>query len=424
MTQDNKSEDIFTSLLNDSREWEKESTEGAGWSTKFKMTKQEVAEMVNHWKQTAKEHLKNAKLMINTDSKVTRSTKELALPESLPDPESVEEEVKTKAKLELIALVLKRLQAVVRDHATLMEFLRELFLKQSKEKEVLEKKIEETEKKVDNSKIKVEDVENQTKANAKVVSAFSKKLDEQKAELVVNTDTVKSNDFKVEALEVRMKKLEDENVKLNEEKVEIAKANVELEKDVDETRQRGLKGNIILSSPNSQNKPTLLIHETKPDTGGRETDLEMCLRLIKSKTTVDLKKEDVVACHRLGDTDRTKFSYVIRINNRNNGTAWDTLANGMVTGKLGTGEAGINFDRNLNVYLNFQLTRKRMAISHQCRLLLKDKENKPIGKYSVNQNGKITVRKVSGQGKWLEVKDMEALAKIAGRPLPIQQGQT
>ena len=199
----------------------------------------------------------------------------------------------------------------------------------------------------------------------------------------------------------------------------MIKAKKELDEEVDETRQRGLKGNIILSSPHSETYPTLLVPENTAS-GGRETDLEMCLRLIQWKTTVSLQKEDVVACHRLGDTDRAKYSYVIRVNNHVNDRAWDKLATGMQTGKIGKGLSEVNFQK-MNVYLNFQLTKKRMAITHQCRMLLKDRENKPIGKFSVNQNGKITVRKVAGQGKWVEVKSMEELAKISGRQLPILQ---
>ena len=147
----------------------------------------------------------------------------------------------------------------------------------------------------------------------------------------------------------------------------MIKAKKELDEEVDETRQRGLKGNIILSSPHSETYPTLLVPENTAS-GGRETDLEMCLRLIQWKTTVSLQKEDVVACHRLGDTDRAKYSYVIRVNNHVNDRAWDKLATGMQTGKIGKGLSEVNFQK-MNVYLNFQLTKKRMAITHQCRML-------------------------------------------------------
>ena len=330
--------------------------------------------------------------------------------------------MQTKAKLDLLGVVLKRLLAVVRDHATLMEFIKELILKHSKEKDVIEKKVEASEKKTEEIIEKVEKIDERTTISTKLVNDFSEKVNVIKEEMRTNTEKVTVTDFNLNQLEDKVKKLEDENVKIREEKVEMIKAKKELDKEVDETRQRGLKGNIILSSPNSEANSTLLKPWTSAS-GSRETDLDMCIRLIRLKTTVTLRKEDVVACHRLGDIGKAKYSYVVRVNNRTNDSAWDILANGMVTGKIGRGQEGVNFDRNVNVYLNFQLTKPRMAIAHQCRMLLKDRVNKPIGKYSVNQNGRITVRKVAGQGQWIEVKDMEELAQISGRQLPILQQQ-
>ena len=66
----------------------------------------------------------------------------------------------------------------------------------------------------------------------------------------------------------------------------------ELTKEVDETRQRGIKGNLIISSPENGNGGTLANHITVD--GTRESDTDMVIRLIKQKTGVAVNKNDVV----------------------------------------------------------------------------------------------------------------------------------
>ena len=159
------------------------------------------------------------------------------------------------------------------------------------------------------------------------------------------------------------------------------------------------------------------------DTGRRESQLEMCLRLRELNTKVALDPSSVTACHRLGEEARTRTSCILSVSDRKNGSKWDILANGMMTGKTGKGQDTINFSLD-NVFINFQLTKKRMNLIHQCRLLQKQKPARPIAKHSVNQNGRITVLKTPGSGRWEEVKEMEHLAEMAGVAVPVpRQGQ-
>ena len=147
-----------------------------------------------------------------------------------------------------------------------------------------------------------------------------------------------------------------EQEELEEMKIKYA----ELETECDEVRQRSMNGNIILSSPNLQDKPTLLVPKqiTDPVTGciRNECCTEMCARLIYMKTGVTVPVTDIVACHVLSKQG-SDSTYIIRFGNRRPGSAFDIVAAGMLTGR--NKESKANFT-NANVFLNFQLTKKEV----------------------------------------------------------------
>ena len=66
--------------------------------------------------------------------------------------------------------------------------------------------------------------------------------------------------------------------------------NEKLRVDLDETRQRGMKGNILVSSPSKPGKETSLKHKVDLVDGIQvtESDTDMVLRLIFEKTTVTI----------------------------------------------------------------------------------------------------------------------------------------
>ena len=64
---------------------------------------------------------------------------------------------------------------------------------------------------------------------------------------------------------------------------------------IDETRQRGIKGNLIISSPHKDKVSTIATHETVE--GKRESDTQM---IILKKTGVTIDEKDVIACHQIG----------------------------------------------------------------------------------------------------------------------------
>ena len=154
--------------------------------------------------------------------------------------------------------------------------------------------------------------------------------------------------------------------------------------EIDETRQRGMKGNLIVSSPQNNKANTIAVHGTF---GGKvESDTEMLIRIIKRKTGVDIDPMEVSACHKIGRKEN--HAYVIRMNDRKYGSAWHALSEGMMTGKY----AGDSFDKDVNLFLNFQLTKKRAKLAKAVREARKEQK---IHKFYINQNGIIKIKKSS-----------------------------
>ena len=142
------------------------------------------------------------------------------------------------------------------------------------------------------------------------------------------------------------------------------------------------------------------VHWEDDDTYGPESELEMVLRMVHEKTGVWIPYSDVAACHQFGKYEN--HSYVLKIWNRKRYSPWDRLAWAMLTGK------GFS-DRN--VFINFMLTAKRTEISKIVRQAKKDRH---IAKYSVDQNGKIFVKKIGDDNKFYPVlcaDDVEKLSK-------------
>ena len=69
----------------------------------------------------------------------------------------------------------------------------------------------------------------------------------------------------------------------------------------------------------------------------------------------------------------------------------------MMTGKS---TSGGNFVKDVNLFLNFQLTQKRAKLAKAVRLARKDKK---IYKFYINQNGVIKIKKTVADN-YIEVK--------------------
>ena len=174
------------------------------------------------------------------------------------------------------------------------------------------------------------------------------------------------------------------------------KAEVEkLRKHCEEVQQRSMKGNLIISSPNRTQKPSLLTLKTLKVNGEtvKEDATDLCCRLIEEKTGVFVPKQDISACHMLkkqGD----ESSYIIRFHNLKHGSAWASITAGLMTGKVN----GQCFT-DANVYINYQVTKARGELLKQARLARKDGS---IRKYSTDQNGNISVQ-IDQRSPWTRI---------------------
>ena len=162
-------------------------------------------------------------------------------------------------KLHFFTELFRKVQTLVKDHGVALEYLRDLLNLILERVEKTEENFEKTEQKVekikDNIRSMVEDV------NGPQTHVM---IEEQTRELNLTVKDLKKN----------VKKLTDDKETL--------------EKEVDEARQREMKGNLILTSPHKPHKPSLLIKNTTDEGGSRrqESSSEMCRRVIKNKTGV------------------------------------------------------------------------------------------------------------------------------------------
>ena len=185
----------------------------------------------------------------------------------------------------------------------------------------------------------------------------------------------------------------------NREVVALKEENVKLREEIDETRQRGMKGNILVSSPASATKPTMMIPKALDTSDNRkvnESEVEMVLRVIREKTSIVIPEEDIIACHRVGKKETNSF--VVRFNNRKPGSAWEVLTAAMMKPK------GLAKDKN--VFLNFQLTKHRADLAKAVRQAKKDEK---IAAYSIDRNGTIKIKKLAGDKEYLTVKSVNNL---------------
>ena len=179
----------------------------------------------------------------------------------------------------------------------------------------------------------------------------------------------------------------------------------DLEKKCDEGRQREMKGTLIISSPERGHQKTEAVarrQEWENGSYGKESELDMVLRMVYEKTGVWIPYEDVSACHRFGKEENNSF--VLKIWNRKKFSAWDELSWGLLTGK--------GFSKK-NIFINYMLTARRTELCKQVRQAKKDKL---IAKYSVDQNGKIYVKPVGHNTNFSQVSCANDLEKFRKTP--------
>ena len=210
-----------------------------------------------------------------------------------------------------------------------------------------------------------------------------------------------------------VKEQEELATKLAKEQAELV-TKVEKEKEeLDEVHQRGLKGNLLVSTSTRQTKqgrpvPRVpRVATTKQGQRGKEGDLEYVTRLIKlkSKNTININPNQVAACHGVGpQRDGDWDTFVISFWDRTSYSSWDYLTTAMMTGKV---DGALTMDHKVNVFLNYQLTRPRAALAKAAR---QARLANHIEKECITQNGEVKVKEF--RGAWRKVSTVAEVEAI------------
>lgn len=145
------------------------------------------------------------------------------------------------------------------------------------------------------------------------------------------------------------------------------------EDEVDEGRQRQLKGNLILSS---NKKGQLSLIKTSQELQGQSL-IDHINELLVKKYGVSVPEADIQACHHLPNGD-----VVLRIWRRTEGSAWTRLVAAIRTKPLS----------DINFWANFHLTGRRNEILYQLRQLKKEEKEGRSFKYFTDENGVISIK--------------------------------
>lgn len=154
---------------------------------------------------------------------------------------------------------------------------------------------------------------------------------------------------------------------------------------MDDVKQRQLKGNFLLTSKKTDDKESVIL--TDEILSSKSVKLESHVNeLLKAKYNIEIPIEDIQACHRL----KSKDTILLKIWNRRSDSAYWKLIDAMKSG-------GVN--KNINFYVNHQLTPERNQLVYNVRKL---KETKVIDKYYINENGNVYI-KVKPDGRKIKV---------------------
>ena len=306
-------------------------------------------------------------------------------------PASQGKKVPVEKRVNTLAKVVRNIGNLVYDHGAALEFLRKVFVLQDERVEKIEAKLE--------------------SGGVNSPEYF---------EITVN----RAVESKMKEVEARLKHLENTLETVKAENAEIKRNKAKFEDDVDETLQRGLKGNLLITCPPKPGQQSRLIQKEMRQ-GDRvyvESPTEMCCRLVKEKTGAEIKPGDISVCQKQPNKEH---SWLLSVANRAPQSGWETLTAGMRCGRNTNG----GYFKDDGVFLAYQLTATKSKLLHQVRLART--QAKKIHKFSVNENGRITVLKeklpqtVPGEPRnepWRVVKNEADLAEICGPGvIPLRQ---
>ena len=168
-----------------------------------------------------------------------------------------------------------------------------------------------------------------------------------------------------------------ENPLLEEDKRGMSEHIRTLEDELDNNKQRDLKGNLVISSKaNKYNKSVI------------KSDEELCIplvdhvrNLLDEKYGVDVPEDNIQACHRLPNG-----SIILRIWKRTENSAWASLISAIMTGGK----------KDMHLYANFHLTHRRSGLLYALRQYKKEGK---IFKFFSNENGALAFKRTESSAK-------------------------
>ena len=153
----------------------------------------------------------------------------------------------------------------------------------------------------------------------------------------------------------------------------------DLEDERDDHKQKSLKGKLVITSPK---KGTDLVGNSDSYKDEEEV-IKATIDLAKKKYKVEIPENEISSCYAL-----KKGGIVLGLWHFGRGSAFQRLVTAIKSNK--------DVDKDVNVYFNFMLTKKRNTLLYNVREL-KRKEGSKIRKFYTDENGGITVLTTEGE---------------------------
>ena len=180
--------------------------------------------------------------------------------------------------------------------------------------------------------------------------------------------------FLTEAIKDVSRHLYNENTKNKETEVRMR----EHDDEMDAQKQMNLRGKFVITSPPGGEALVKSVESFKDD---KVKVLDHVIDLAERKYKVKIPKEDISTCYHL-----KKGGIVLGLWNLGRGSAFHRILTNIKSNK--------EVDKELNVYFNYMLTRKRNSLLYAVRQLKKEKK---ISKFFNDEHGNISVESNKGE---------------------------
>ena len=161
-----------------------------------------------------------------------------------------------------------------------------------------------------------------------------------------------------------------------EETAKLNKKTRETDDELDEYKQKNLKGKFIITST-----PEKLSDMKKQEDVAPKDLTKHIAELVKSKYQMDLLESDIDSCHFL-----PRGGIFFSLWNLRPGSAFQNLAESIKKGG----------NKGLNHYVNFMLTKRRSALLYEVRKL---KRNEDISRFYSDEDGNISMKVIDENEK-------------------------